>query len=271
MVRPALALTGAAAAFGSGDFSARASVRHEDEMGALARTFNNMAADIANRENDRQRFVAMVAHDLKNPLLAITMGCRLLEQSADNEQKRRSHLDAIRAEVGRLQGIVRDLTDDIQVASGQFSIRKAPFDLVALVRQLIQTQAEAFSSHEMVLQAAGECMVLGDAARIERVVQNLISNAVKYSDAGKRITVAVSTEDRSAMLSVSDEGPGISEDELRVLFQPFGRGGSVDPAIEGTGMGLHIVKRIVEAHEGRIEVESELGHGSTFRIHLPLA
>ena len=270
MLRPALALTGAAAAFGSGDFSAQAPVLHEDEMGALARTFNNMAVDIADRENHRLQFVAMVVHDLKNPLLAVEMSGRMLRRFAEDGQQRNHYLDAIDAEVKCLRGIVRDLTDDIQVASGRFSVRKAPVELTALVRQLVQTQADAFSSHEIVLQTSGEGIVLGDAGRLERVVQNLISNAVKYSARGKRVTVRVETEEAFVVLSVSDEGPGIREEDLRVIFQPFGRGRSADTFAEGAGMGLYIVKRIVEAHDGRIEVQSEVGRGSTFRVSLPL-
>ena len=270
MMRPAFALTKAAAAFGSGDFSAKAPVLHEDEMGSLARTFNNMAADIADRENNRLQFVAMVVHDLKNPLLAVEMSGRLLRRSVENEQERNSYLDAIDGEVKRMRGIVRDLTDDIQVSSGRFAVRKGPVELTALARQLVQTQAEAFSTHEIVLQTSGECTVLGDAGRLERVVQNLISNAVKYSAPGKRVAVRVEVKDQFAVLSVSDEGPGIREEDLRVIFQPFGRGRSADAFAEGTGMGLYIVKQIVEAHGGQVEVESELGHGSTFRVSLPL-
>lgn len=271
MMRPALALTRTAAAFGAGDFSTRASVLHEDEMGTLARTFNNMAADIAARENHRLHFVAMVVHDLKNPLLAVEMSGRMLRQSGENEQQRNSYLDAIDAEVKCLRGIVRDLTDDVQVASGRFSVRKAPVELTALVRQLVQTQAHAFSSHEIILQTSGECIVLGDAGRLERVAQNLISNAVKYSAPGKQVTVRVEIKEQFVVLSVSDEGPGIREEDLQVIFQPFGRGRSADTFAEGVGMGLYIVKRIVEAHDGRIEVQSEVGRGSTFRVSLPLA
>ncbi len=271
MIRPVLALTETAAAFGAGDFSTRTPVPHDDEMGALARTFNNMAVDIADREKNRLQFVAMVVHDLKNPLLAIEMASCLLRQSVANEQQRTSYVDAIGTEVKRLRGIVRDLTDDIQVTTGRLSVRKTQVDLAALVRQLVQTPAEAFSSHKIVLQLSEECFVLGDAERIERVVQNLVSNAVKYSAPGTRVTVRVEAKEQLAVLSVSDEGPGIGEEDLRVLFQPFGRGRSADAFAEGTGMGLHIVKQIVEAHGGRIEVQSEVGRGSTFRVSLPLA
>ncbi len=181
------------------------------------------------------------------------------------------YLDAIDADVKCLRGIVRDLTEDVQVASGRFAVRKDLIELTTLVRELVQTQAQTFSSHEIVLQTDGECLVLGDTARLARVVQNLVSNAVKYSTRGQRVTVRIETRDQFAVLSVSDEGPGICEEDLRVIFQPFGRGRSADALAEGAGMGLYIVKRIVEAHGGRIEVQSQPGHGSTFRVNLPLA
>jgi signal transduction histidine kinase len=190
---------------------------------------------------------------------------------ADKHQQRNSCLDAIDAEVKRLRGIVRDLTDDIQVASGAFRVRKTQVELTALVRHLVHTLADAIAGHAIDLETSGECLVLGDPERIERVLQNLVSNAVKYSPAGTRVTVRIEKGPQFAVLSVSDEGPGIGEEDLRVLFQPFGRGRSADAFAEGTGMGLYIVKRIIEAHDGRIEVQSEFGRGTTFRISLPLA
>jgi two-component system, OmpR family, sensor histidine kinase MtrB len=271
VVYPTLALTDAARAFGRGDFTARVGTLSDDELGTLSRTFNNMAADIANREDERMRFVAMVVHDLKNPVLAIEMAGRLLQGCAHDEQERRKYLDAITAEARRLRRIVRDLTDDIQVANGRFSVRRTEVDLVALVKQLVQTQAEAFASHQVVLQMDGECIVSADAERIERVVQNLLSNAVKYSPAGTRVLVQIEPRERFAFLSVQDEGPGICKEDQQVIFQPFGRGRSANTLAEGTGIGLYIVKQIVEAHGGTIEVESELGYGSTFHVRLPLA
>jgi signal transduction histidine kinase len=270
VVRPVLGLTDAANAFGRGDLSRRATVLRNDEMGALARTFNNMADDIAEREQERLRFTALVAHDLKNPALAIEMGTELLRRSIDNEQERASYLDAIAEEAKRLRKIVRDLTDDIQVASGRFSVHKGRVELGELVRRLVRTQGNSFTSHEMVIEAE-ECVVSGDADRIERVVTNLLSNAVKYSPPHTRITVRVRKKRASALLSVSDQGPGIAKEDLGVLFQPFGRGRSAHTLAEGTGIGLYVVKQIVEAHDGRIDVQSEPGKGATFTITLPLA
>jgi len=270
IIRPALALNDAAAAFGQGDFSTRAAALHDDELGALARTFNNMAGDIADREKDRLQFVAMVVHDLKNPVLAIEMATRVLLESHTTEEECCSYLDGIREEATRLRGIIRDLTDDVQVANGRFSVHTTELDLSTLVRRFVETRSKAYAGHEIVLKTDEGCTIRGDADRIERVLTNLVSNAVKYSPSNTCVTLRVEREDAQVVLSVTDQGPGIGSDDLKVIFQPFGRGRSANTLAEGTGMGLYVVKQIVEAHAGRIEVQSEPGHGATFQIWLPL-
>ncbi len=276
VVRPALAMTVGAQNFGQGNLSARAAVLHEDELGALARTFNNMADDIASREKDRLQFVAMVVHDLKNPALAIDLGARMLRESLTNGQPTErqeivSILDEMSAEAKRLRTIIRDLTDDIQVASGRFSVNKDRVDLCTLVRRLVQFQAQAFASHRIIVEDGQVCTVVGDADRLERVVQNLLSNAVKYSPVNTQVTVRIEKKEPFVLLAVSDQGRGISEEDQKILFQPFGRGRSANRLAEGSGMGLYVVKQIIEAHGGQITVQSRLGQGTTFQIKLPLA
>ncbi|MBM4029688.1 MAG: HAMP domain-containing histidine kinase [Planctomycetes bacterium] len=270
VLHPTLALTATASRFGQGDFSVRAAVLHDDELGALARTFNNMAGDIADREKDRLQFVAMVVHDLKNPVLAIEMAARLLGRPQSEEKDRQFCLDGIKEEVARLRRIIRDLTDDIQIVNGRFSIRTTEVDLGLLVRRLLETRSQAFSSHEILVRAEDGCLIRGDEGRLERVLTNLVSNAVKYSPPGTRVRVCVRPESTWAVLTVADEGPGIPPDDLKVLFQPFGRGRSAHTLAEGTGIGLYVVRQIVEAHDGVIEVQSEPGRGATFQIKLPL-
>lgn len=269
IIGPVLSVTRAAEAFGQGDFSVRLPHTYDDELGALARTFNNMAGDIADREKDRLQFVAVVVHDLKNPVLAIDMAARVLGQSTATEEVRRSYLDGIREEVVRLRGIIRDLTDDIQVVNGRFSIRKTEVDLGTLVRQFVAAQRNTFATHEILVETDEGCTVHADADRISRIVMNLVSNAVKYSPRGTQITLRVKKSDSQIVLAVSDQGPGIAREDLQVLFQPFGRGRSAHHFAEGTGLGLYVVKQIIEAHDGRIEVHSEPGRGTTFEIRLP--
>lgn len=269
VARPALVLTETADAFGRGDFAARAPVAHDDELGALARTFNNMAGDIADRESHRLQFVATVAHDLKNPVLTIEMAGRILRDTSPTEEQR-PYVEALVEEASRLKVTLRDLMDDLQVASGHLLIHPTEVELGSLVRQLVQTQARAVTDHELAIETQ-ECTVLGDARRLERVVSNLVSNAVKYSPCNTRIVVRVEKQESEAVLLVSDEGPGIMKEDLQAIFQPFGRGRAADAVAEGTGIGLYVVKQIVDAHKGEIEVHCELGHGTTFLVKLPLA
>jgi two-component system sensor histidine kinase MtrB len=204
VVRPALVLTEAADNFGRGDFSTRAPILHEDELGALARTFNNMAGDIANREYNRMQFVATVAHDLKNPVLTMEMAGRLLGDLSPTDEQR-PYVDAITDEATRLRVTLRDLMDDLQVASGYLAIRKTEVELQSLVRRLVQTRAKAFADHEMIVETL-ECTVLGDARRLERVVMNLLSNAVKYSPSDTRITVRVEKQESFGVVSYRMRG-----------------------------------------------------------------
>jgi signal transduction histidine kinase len=271
VVRPALALTDAAHAFGRGQLSARAAVLHDDELGSLARTFNHMADDISHRDRNRLDFIAMVVHDLKNPVMAVEMATRLLRACPHSGPQCRSYLDGIDAETRGLRTIIRDLMDDVQVASGRFSMQKMPVSLCELTRRLMEAETRAFADHKIVVDIREGCTVLGDARRIERVIMNLVSNAVKYSPSGSQVTVRVQKEEPFAVLSVSDRGPGISREDLEVIFLPFGRGQSAGGGAEGAGIGLYVVQRIVEAHDGRIEVDSEPGRGTEFRVMLPLA
>jgi signal transduction histidine kinase len=271
VMRPVLLLTRRAEAFGRGDLTTRAPVLYNDELGTLARTFNNMAADISRREQERVRFVAMVAHDLKNPVYAIELALRALRKPQVSDQDRQSYAGGALEETARLKRIVRDVTDNAQVATGRFSLARTDVDLGVLVRRLMEGQKEARATHEIVVETPAGCVIQGDAERLERVVMNLFSNAIKYSPPHTRVTVRVETKGDSAVLSVSDEGRGIAKEDLSVIFQPFGRGRSAGALAEGAGMGLYVVKRIVEAHQGRIEVRSEPGRGTTFRVELPLA
>lgn len=269
VVRPALALTRAAEEFGKGNFAVRLEPLHEDELGRLALTFNNMADDIASREERRVRFMGTVAHDLRNPIVGIALAARAIKRNSRDNEDVRQWFDVIETNTRRLEAMAKDLTDNVQVASGKLHMRAEEVELGALMRHLTDECATMFENHSVVFQGDQDCFVRGDPDRLERVALNLISNAVKYSPKGTTVRVSVTRRGAEVVLAVTDEGPGISADDMAVIFQPFGRGEGAHTMAKGAGLGLFVVKQIVAAHDGRIDVESASGCGTTVVIALP--
>jgi signal transduction histidine kinase len=213
--------------------------------------------------------VATVSHELKNPLAALLANLELLDHPTDPEERRRV-LAAIERGAERMRRIV----DDLQLLSAGETVRRAPVELGTLLRTVCEAagDATAVRGQRLSLQVpAGPVTVVGDATELDRAVTNLLSNATKYSPAGTRIRVGLRTEAAEAVISVADEGIGISAEDQQRIFTEFFR--STDPealAASGTGLGLAIVHRIVERHHGIVEVDSEPGAGSTFRLRIPL-
>lgn len=271
IARPMLDLRRAAIKFGGGDFSARAPILREDELGEICRTFNNMADEVADHEKNRLQFVAGVVHDLKNPLVTIGGAARILKNQALPPPQQTEWLTRIISQVMRLENLVLDLMDTVQVETGQLRLMAADMDLTALLRDIQREQKELVTSHSIVFEGNDECRVRGDKNRLERVVLNLISNAVKYSPEGTMVHLRVEKRQANAVCIVQDHGAGMSPEDLKVAFQPFGRVRRTQSMAKGTGMGLCVVKQIVEAHGGTIHVASEVGVGTTVEVSLPLA
>ena len=270
VVRPTVELTRAARSFGQGDLAARATVSRDDELGALCRTFNNMADDIAAREDARLIFVAAVAHDLRSPLATIGLAARMLRRRTSHDDLQAEWLGHIISHTERLENLTQDLTDTVQVATGRLTLSKANVDLTELARSIQREQADAFPDRTIVFEGHEECGVLADRSRLERVAVNLISNAAKYSAQDSTVVVRVEREGRAAVLSVADQGLGIPPDELGIIFQPFGRARHTSHLARGAGLGLYVVKEIVEAHGGHVSIHSEVGAGTTVHVVLPL-
>jgi len=270
VVRPTLELTRVARRIGRGDLAARARAARDDELGELARTFNNMAQDIADREEARLDFVANVAHDLKNPLVVVGGAARHLRTCILEPSHQAVWLDRIIHQVNRLENLIHDLMDTVQVSTGRLSLEKTTLDLAGLVREIQREQAEQFSQHALLFEGEDECWVSADRDRLERVAINLISNAVKYSPEGTEVVLKVVRRNAVAVFTVEDRGAGISPDDLEVIFQPFGRGRQTRSMARGMGLGLCVVKDILQAHGGSIEVRSTVGVGTTVEVTLPL-
>lgn len=223
----------------------------------------------------KSQLIATVSHELKNPLTSVLGHLEILESVEGLPAPVRTSLNAMERGARRLGRVVDDLLLLSKVGDPDNPVIARPVDLRTIVEDVVElTAVEAERRHLSVTVRAGADQVLanGDADELDRVVSNLVSNALKYTPEGGHISVSVNRHDGQIELVCSDEGLGISAEDQKQLFTEFFR--SSNPAAvaqPGTGLGLAIVARIVERHHGRIEVESELGTGSTFRVLLPAA
>jgi signal transduction histidine kinase len=185
----------------------------------------------------------------------------------------RRYLGVIKRNSDRLDGQIGDLLLVAGIAEGSLALRRSAVDITRLVREAVETAAPGASEKGIVLKASSEPLhpVYADGPRLAQVLDNLISNAVKYTPAGGRVDVRSWVTDDWLSLSVTDTGLGMSRDELDSIFDPFFRTDDAkERGIKGTGLGLVIVKAIVEGHGGGVHVTSEPGDGSVFTISLPI-
>ncbi|MCY1018638.1 HAMP domain-containing sensor histidine kinase [Pyxidicoccus sp. MSG2] len=260
--------------FGSGRKRTRAPEAGPTELRDMARTFNEMANSLAHQQEQQLAFLAGVAHELRNPLSALKLSTALSGRGGAplTPERMERTLALVGRQVERLDRMVGDLLDSTRIEAGKLELRPEVRDARELAREVVELYRSGDSGHVLQLSLSEtSVLVRVDPARLEQVVQNLVSNALKYSPAGSRVDVAVRRVEEEAVLSVTDQGIGISEDEKRLLFAPFQRAGNARQRAPGVGLGLSVARRIVEAHGGRIEVESQPGTGSVFRVCLPLA
>ncbi len=214
-------------------------------------------------------FFAAVAHDLKTPLTTILgQGQRVQRQLRRERPVDANAIDSIVQQAVYMRRLVEDLLDDAR-DRGRYTGERLPTDLLALCRD-IATQAPT-GPHEVVV-GGDAATVPVDPERMRQVLTNLLENAVKYSPDGGRITISVTDTGDCADIAVTDQGIGIPPDDMTTIFERFSRGSrEPDRRFSGLGLGLYTCRRIVEEHGGRIEVQSRLGAGSTFTVHLPSA
>lgn len=226
-------------------------------------------------ERMKDEFFALVSHELRTPLTSIV---GYLELVLDDDEgalhpEHRQHLGVVERNAGRLLRLVGDLLFVAQVEAGKLSLDPGLVDLGQLVREAVDAARPRAEEASIVLAADVDPVPTcpGDADRIGQVLDNLIVNALKFTREEGRVTVSLRTEGASAVLEVADTGIGIPAPEQEQLFDRFFRASSATArAIPGVGLGLTIVKAIVEAHAGEVSVQSEAGSGTTFRVELPL-
>lgn len=229
--------------------------------------FNDIT-EFINLQNIKKEFVANVSHELRTPLTAIK---GFLESVDHGSHLSENHLDIIRRNTERLIALVEDLMSLSEFESKHFQLELEEFDLVILIRQIIDVFSLQSKNKnlELILQSPDELIITADSFRLEEVIFNLLSNAIKYTEKGK-VFICIKKENNYVVVSVKDTGVGIPQEASEKIFERFF---VVDKSRSresgGTGLGLSIVKHIIRLHNGRIEVKSKLNEGSEFIIYLP--
>jgi signal transduction histidine kinase len=266
---PMLDLHQSVARLQAGDSSLQCRERGSKESADLARAFNRMVEAQSRQRENQLAFLAGVAHDLRTPLSALKLGIQALEEAQGDAAPRRT-LAMLERQVDHLSRMANDLLDATRIEAGRLEMQVQEFDLRPLVKETAPLHAPAAPRHKIVVRAPDVPVVVrGDPVRIEQVLNNLVSNAIKYSPAGGHVEVMLERDGDGAILSVIDQGIGIARDDVSSLFVAFRR--QRPEVAPGAGLGLSVVRRIVSAHGGSVEVDSMPGRGSTFRVRLPLA
>jgi signal transduction histidine kinase len=273
ITRPLARLRNAAEQFATGKLDIRVQVKSKDEVGRVGMAFNHMAGELQRQEGLRKQMVADIAHELRTPLTVMqvnleAMKDELLPTSPDE-------LDGLHHEVTRLSRLVEDLRLLSLADSGNLELHNESIDANTLVETAVRRlkpQAETQGIHLEANLSKKPVTITGDEDKLHQVLANLISNSLRFTPSGKRVDISVRSDRKWVIMQVSDEGPGINPADLPILFERFFKGDRArSRGDSGSGLGLSIVKQLVELHGGQIDAALPKSGGLQVTIQLPLA
>jgi two-component system sensor histidine kinase BaeS len=271
LTRPLRRIRVAAERIEEGRLETRVEVSGTSETISVGHALNRLAATLEHEEEVRRETVADLAHELRTPVSGILARIEAAQDGVLDDLQQ--NLEAMHAEAVRLSVLLDDLARLAEAQAPGMLIEKEPLDLAVVGKEQAESFAPRFAEKGIELETSFSTVrVLGDAGRLNQIAANLLSNALRYTPAGGKVTLRVGEEAGSAQLEVSDTGIGIAPEDLRHIFTRFWRGEkSRSRETGGAGIGLAIVAELVHEHDGRIDVESKPDRGSTFRVTLPLA
>ena len=261
--------------------------RTMDDVGLLTAAFNKLVGRFGNAEKayrgdlarasaaDRERaaFLAAVSHELRSPLNAILGFADILTEEVDGPltPSAREEVEQIRGSGKHLLDLINDILEFSALESGQLKLSRSRVDLAAVAWEVVREAAGIVGARPVSVRIEGDGGVFAraDQRRVRQVLTNLVGNAIKFTQRGE-VVVTVTRDERWARLSVRDTGPGISPQERAVIFEEYKQTKDERARRRGTGLGLAIARRLVLMHGGKIDVESEVGQGSTFNVQLPV-
>ena len=271
--RPIKKINKAVMSLASGDLDARINLEGNGELGMLARSIDNMTEDLSNLEKSRRSFVASVSHELRSPLTCIRGYIEGIQDGTIPAEEQSRYLDIVISETDRLSALVNDLLNLSRIESGKVPLNLTDFDIneqlrLALIRFEPKIEKKDLQVEAMIRD--DPILVNADVSRISQVLTNLLDNAIKFLPEKGTLTVSAYPAGAQCMVSVKDNGPGISQEDLPFIFDRFYKADKAHTSGMGTGLGLSIVKKIIEQHGQTIKVNSTLGVGTEFVFTLPL-
>ena len=271
--RPVRRILEATEAIAAGDLGTRLTVSHPwghyTEYDLIAENLNQMAEELERSVVLRTDFISNVSHELKTPLAVIGNYAALLSDESLDKETRRRYTETLRAASARLSDLITNILKLNKLENGELSEGRETFDLAAALAEHILSYEELLEKRELLLECdlPDTLPITSSRGYLEIVFHNLISNAIKFTEAGGTVRISLGERDGRAVLTVSDTGCGISPEVGAHIFEKFYQG-DTSHAMQGNGLGLALVKRVVDIMQGEIAVESETGKGSTFTVRL---
>lgn len=276
VIHPFVEMNHAVQCYSRGDFSTRIPVDGKDEAAQLGRSLNEMAEQLRGLEDTRRSFVANVSHELRSPLTSMKGFLEAMQDGTIPQEDYPQYIDIVLNETRRMVTLVNDLLDLARIESGTIKLNFEVFDINELIRRTLLTFEARLNENEMEMEvrfAQEQCSVFADPAQIGQVLRNLIDNAIKYSPKGKTLQISTYSMRKTVYVTVRDNGIGIPQEDVPHVFDRFYKVEKAHtPAPQmGSGLGLSIVKRIIEQHGQSITVRSARGRGTQFTFTLERA
>lgn len=270
IINPVRKINETAAKIAKGDFNVSIEKhKYNDEIGQLCDTINNMAHEIGEAERMKNEFISTVSHELRTPLTAIKGWGETIKFASNDEQLLNKGLDVIVNESERLTDMVEDLLDFSRMESGKLSLKSSQIDIVKELSEVLEVFGSRSERENIHLETAlpkNSVLIYGDKNRLKQSFVNIIDNSFKYNKKGGTVKVTLKSENKYVKIIISDNGCGISKNDLPKIRQKFYKANN---SVRGSGIGLAVTDEIIRLHDGELIIESEVGKGTVVTILLP--
>ena len=271
IVKPIVRLNRATNELSKGNYRVRVNYTGNDEIARLNRSFNQMAQQLAKQEETRQQFISDVSHEFQTPLTAIQGFATILKNENLTEEQRKKYADIIVFHSKRLSTLSKNMLQLTVLDGEDVKLEASEFSLIEQLNRVIETQDNLALSKNIEIEfhpPKNDILIVGDESRLEQVWINLVNNAIKYTNDNGVVTIQVKKLSKAVEVKIQDTGVGMSKEAISHIFERFYRQDK-SRSVEGNGLGLSIVKRIVDLHQGTINVVSREDGGSQFTVLLP--